>query len=151
MKLAEALIIRADLQKKIEQLRTRIESNARVQEGDTPNEKPEELLKELDLSIEKLTDIIIRINKTNSIVKFNDNLTIADALAKRDGIWLKRSTLSRIVDSATIRHDRYSNTEVRFVSMIDIKRIQNEVDILSKEFRELDTKIQGLNWNVDLI
>nr|WP_300002458.1 DIP1984 family protein [Tissierella sp.] len=151
MKLAEALIIRADLQKKIEQLRNRIESNARIQEGDTPNENPFELLKELDMSIIKLTDIIIRINKTNSMVKFNEELTIADALAKRDGIWLKRTTLSRIVDSGTIRHDRYSNTEVRFVSMIDVKKIQDEVDLLSKQFRELDTKIQGLNWNIDLI
>lgn len=151
MKLAEALIIRADLQKKIEQLRDRIENNARVQEGDTPNEDPQELLKELDTSIIKLTDIIIKINKTNSSVKFNEHLTIADALAKRDGIWLKRTTLSKIVDSGTIRHDRYSNTEVRFVSMIDIKNIQKQVDDLSKEFRELDTKIQGLNWNIDLI
>ena len=47
MKLAEALQERADLNKKIEQLRSRITSNALMQEGVLPVEDPEQLLKEL--------------------------------------------------------------------------------------------------------
>ena len=50
MKLAEALQERADLNKKIEQLRSRITSNALMQEGVLPVEDPEQLLKELDLT-----------------------------------------------------------------------------------------------------
>ena len=42
MKLAEALILRADLQKRIDQLRVRLNNNAKVQENDEPSEKPEE-------------------------------------------------------------------------------------------------------------
>ncbi len=38
MKLAEALALRADTVKRIEQLRTRIEGNARLQEGEEPAE-----------------------------------------------------------------------------------------------------------------
>ena len=45
MKLAEALQERADLNKKIEQLRSRITSNALMQEGVLPVEDPEQLLK----------------------------------------------------------------------------------------------------------
>ena len=42
MKLAEALNQRADLQKRIAQLRDRLSNNVKVQEGDTPAEKPED-------------------------------------------------------------------------------------------------------------
>ena len=40
MKLAEALIVRSDYQKRIEQLRNRLLQNAKIQEGETPNEDP---------------------------------------------------------------------------------------------------------------
>ena len=48
MKLAEALSIRKDLQKRIQQLGQRIQNNVKVQEGDEPSEHPTELMKELD-------------------------------------------------------------------------------------------------------
>ena len=48
MKLAEALILRADTKKRFEQLRQRLINNAKVQEGDEPAEKPEGLLKEIE-------------------------------------------------------------------------------------------------------
>ena len=40
MKLAEALILRADLQKRIDQLRVRLNNNAKVQENDETFRKP---------------------------------------------------------------------------------------------------------------
>ena len=43
MKLAEALILRADCQKRIAQLKSRLLVNAKVQEGDAPAETPREL------------------------------------------------------------------------------------------------------------
>ena len=62
MKLAEALILRADLQKRIEQLRIRLNNNAKVQENDTPAENPETLLNELDECVNQLTILIKKIN-----------------------------------------------------------------------------------------
>ncbi|MEM8557071.1 MAG: hypothetical protein AAGG50_04525, partial [Bacteroidota bacterium] len=38
MKLAEALILRADLQKRLAQLRQRVMQNVKTQEGDAPAE-----------------------------------------------------------------------------------------------------------------
>jgi hypothetical protein len=43
MKIAEALALRADLQKRLEQLKQRLVKNARIQEGDVPEEDPGEL------------------------------------------------------------------------------------------------------------
>jgi hypothetical protein len=47
MKLAEALIERADLQKKISEIEERLDRVSKVQEGETPAEDPNLLLKEL--------------------------------------------------------------------------------------------------------
>ena len=72
MKLAEALILRADLQKRIDQLRVRLNNNAKVQENDEPSENPEELLNELDNNINQLKILIKQINKTNCVTVSND-------------------------------------------------------------------------------
>jgi ABC-type hemin transport system substrate-binding protein len=50
MKLAEALILRADTQKRIEQLKQRLNANARVQQGEKPAEDPKKLMTELDVN-----------------------------------------------------------------------------------------------------
>lgn len=65
MKLAEALSIRKDLQKRIQQLEQRIKSNVKVQEGDEPLEEPNELMKELHSCLVQLEELIGRINLTN--------------------------------------------------------------------------------------
>ena len=76
MKLAEALSIRADLQKKVAQLKERIKESAKVQEGDEPCGNLEELYKELDEAVVQLEDLIYRINITNvQIVQDGDSLT----------------------------------------------------------------------------
>ena len=62
MKLAEALSIRADLQKRVAQLKERIKESAKVQEGDEPCDNVEELYKELDEALVQLEDLVYRIN-----------------------------------------------------------------------------------------
>ncbi|WP_215900595.1 DIP1984 family protein, partial [Acinetobacter baumannii] len=47
MKLAEALLLRSDQQKKIISLKQRINANVLVQDGDQPSEDPNELLKQV--------------------------------------------------------------------------------------------------------
>ena len=48
MKLANALSQRAELQTRIHQLETRLYNNAQVQEGESPAEDPQDLLRELE-------------------------------------------------------------------------------------------------------
>ncbi len=151
MKLAEALILRADLQKRLEQVRSRLRNNIIVQEGEEPSEEPDVLLKEFINVQNQLTDIIKAINKTNNITPFNDVWTLADALVERDALIQRRSFYASAVELASSKQDRYSRTEIKYVSVINVKEYQYESDRLSKEYRELDTKIQGLNWNIDLV
>ncbi len=44
MKLAEALALRGDILKRLEQIRARLLRNAKVQDGDSPAEDPAALL-----------------------------------------------------------------------------------------------------------
>ena len=85
MKLAEALILRADCQKRIAQLKSRLLTNAKVQEGDAPAETPQDLIVELERAASELLDLIKRINKTNSATFLPD--------AERSRMrWLRRCT-----------------------------------------------------------
>jgi len=72
MKIAEALALRADLQRRLEQLKQRLVKNARIQEGDKPEEDPVELQSELEKSAQELTVIIQRINRTNAASRLGD-------------------------------------------------------------------------------
>ena len=66
MKLAEALILRSDLQTKLASLQQRINNNVLIQEGDQPSEDPEKLLKEAFAVNTELHDLIKRIHMTNA-------------------------------------------------------------------------------------
>src|SRR5436189_5902089 len=102
MKLAEALILRADCQKRIAQLKSRLLTNAKVQEGDKPAEAPQELLTELARASAELLDLIKRINKTNSATVFAGRGTISDALAERDVLALPRAAYAERRPTAAI-------------------------------------------------
>ncbi len=151
MKLAEALILRADMKKRLEQIKSRLYNNVMTQEGDEPSEDPDILIKEFIILQKEMTSIIKAINRTNNNTPFNDNWMLSDALIERDSLIEKRSVLSNAAERASSKQDRYSRTEIKFISTIDVKYFQKEVDKLSKEYRELDTQIQGLNWNIDLL
>ncbi len=151
MKLAEALILRADIQKRMEQIRSRLYNNVLTQEGELPSEDPDILLKEFMSLQKELTTLIKAINRTNNNTPFNETMMLSEVLVERDALLAKRSILSTAAERASDKQDRYSRTEIKYVSVIDIKKFQKEADKLSKEYRELDTKIQGLNWNIDLI
>jgi hypothetical protein len=101
MKLAEALILRADLKKRTEQLRERLRRNAKVQEGDEPAEKPEGLLKELDRVAAELESLIRRINWTNTNLMFDARYRISDAIAMRDILDLRIRTLRSVIDEVS--------------------------------------------------
>lgn len=151
MKLAEALVLRADLNRRIAQLRERLNTVAKVQEGDRPAEDPQALLAELERAAVDLTGLIQRINRTNSVTELEPGVTLSDALAKRDTLRLRHSYLRDLARHAVITHDRYSRSEVKFVSTVDIAEIQQQADSIAIAYRELDTRIQQANWTIDVI
>ena len=150
MKLAEALILRADKQKRLEQLKERLLRNARVQEGTQPAEKPEKLVAELETLTTELVELIQQINRTNANTSFDKAHTLADILAERDMLAQRQSVYRELAKSASVTHDRFMRTEIKFVASVKVAEMQKRADELAREHRELDTRIQELNWKIDL-
>jgi len=150
MKLAEALVLRADQKKRIEQLRQRIIRNAKVQEGQKPAEDPDALIKELESISEELLGLIQRINKTNSNTEYEQGASLADAIARRDILVLKNTIYRDLAQAATVTQDIRTKSEVKFIGTVKVSQIQERADELAKTHRELDTKIQEMNWKTEL-
>ena len=149
MKLAEALVLRADLQKRAAQLQSRLGNNAKVQEGELPAEDPQALLAELSQVMDQLEELITRINLTNS-APLPEGGSITALLARRDCLSRKVEILRGFLGCASALVSRSTRGEIKVHSTVQVKELQKEVDALAKELRELDTRIQGLNWTVEL-
>ena len=150
MKLAEALQERADLNRKIEELRRRLGSNILTQEGEAPAEDPAALLTELDAAVARLETLMAQINLTNCRTKAG-GMTLTELIAKKDALMLKLSAYRDLVYTAGQSASRARGTEIRVVAVLKASELQKQVDELSKEVRRLDNLLQETNWKTKLI
>jgi len=134
MKLAEALLLRADLQKKVASLRERVVANAVVQQGDEPHEDPSALMREAFGVMDQLEKTVVQINVTNLGTKLSDGRTMTAAIA-----------------GSRKQPDRYGVREIKWVATLKVVSLQKQADDLAKKIRELNGLIQETNWKVELI
>ena len=149
MKLAEALQARSDLKKQLNQLEYRLNSNALVQEGEQPNEKPSELFKQYNDGLKQLEELIVKINLTNSKSKV-DGVTLTELIARRDTLKQKINAYRDVLSTASSNTSRATRTEIKVLPTLNVESFQKDVDRMSKELRELDNKIQEANWKIEL-
>ena len=145
MKLAEALIERADLQCRLEQLKQRLNQNAQYQEGEEPAESPEALLAEYRQAATKLEQLIVKINLANNRIQLESGQLMVEALAKRDRLKAEHNTLINLADAATQTFDRYSRSEIKTLAAIDVKNIRKQIDEIAKQHSQIDTQNQQEN------
>lgn len=150
MKLAEALQERADLNRRIEQLRYRLSNNVLVQEGEKPLEDPAALLEELESSFTRLEWLIARINLTNCAVKV-EGRSLTELIARRDVLSLWADAYRRLVEEASQNTHRATRTEIKILSAVDVPALQRQADDASRELRLLDNTLQATNWTADLM
>ncbi len=150
MKLGQALARRAELQSRLSELRERLGVSTLVQEGDSPPEDPDELIRELDEAADELERLIAAINQTNAETELRPGTTLTDALARRDVLGLRHGALKAAADATAVKQARYSRSEIRMVRTFDVAEVRKRVDELARERRELDADIQAANWTVDL-
>ena len=86
MKLAEALLQRADTNNYLSRLGQRIAQNARVQEGLEPAEDPLQLLEEAVRILKSGEDLIVRINKVNLETTLANGMTMMEAIVRRGSL-----------------------------------------------------------------
>ncbi len=136
MKLAEALSERADIQKRIQQLRSRLRRN-------------HALLEEYGRLCERYEELIRRTNLTNAAT-FHNGETLTALLARRDALIERISGLNDFLQEASNTAARATRSEIVIRSTVDVSALQKQADELSKQLRELDVRIQGLNWTTEL-
>ncbi len=149
MKLAEALQERADLNRKIDDLKRRIGRNILVQEGEAPAEDPNALLSELDASIDRLASLMTAINRTNGRTRVN-GMTLTELIAKKDALNLRISAYRDAVYTASENTSRARGTEIRVKALLSAAELQKQADALSADLRKLDNLLQETNWKTEL-
>ncbi|BCJ49337.1 hypothetical protein Asp14428_08120 [Actinoplanes sp. NBRC 14428] len=153
MKLAEALALRADASRRVEQLRSRIAGSARYQEGEAPAEDAASLVGEAAEVLDQLETLIRRINRTNAATPAEGG-TLTDALARRDVLRLRHSLITSAADAAAgdgQRGYRQLRSELKMIPALPVADLRRRADDLARQVREVDTLIQRLNWETELI
>jgi hypothetical protein len=154
MKLAEALALRADAARRVEQLKARIVANARYQEGEEPAENAAALLADAGTALDEFEELVRRINRTNATAVIGAEGTLSDALARRDTLRLRHSVVTAAADAAagkTTGYQRQLRSELKMLSALPVASLRAQGDALSREIREIDVQIQRTNWEVDLL
>lgn len=144
--LGEALTLRADMQRRLSELRTRLMASAQVQEGEAPAEEPQALLAEFERTARELQTLVARINRTNLAVTIGTGETLTDALARRDMLAVRYSVNRELAAAASKRPERYSLREIKLEATVDVGALRRTVDALAQERRELDVALQAANW-----
>lgn len=150
MKLAEALLLRGDAQKKLTLLRERVMRNALVQEGSTPHEDANALLREAEDVIAELEDLVVRINRANLATCLPDGRTLTAAMALRDSLAQRHALLQSAIAATQKEPDRYSAREIKWVAVVEVGKLQKQSDDLSRQLRELNARIQETNWATEI-
>lgn len=150
MKLAEALQLRGDLQKRMMQLSDRLMQNARVQEGEKPAEDPEALLAEYESCAGQLEELMARINRTNCETRTGEG-TLTELLARRDCLKMRVKTYHDFLMAASSLTQRGMRTEIKVFSTVSVPEYRKKADALSRQLRETDNAIQAANWTTELL
>jgi len=151
MKLAEALLERADLNKRIEQLQSRILASASYQEGEVPAEDASALLSECLTTIAAREVLVTAINLSNSETRVAVGRTMTELLSARESLRDQHSILARAADaSAGGWGHRQMRSELRQMSALPVTEVRRQADAIAQQLRELDVLIQRTNWEADL-
>jgi hypothetical protein len=155
MKLAEALMLRADRNRSLEQLKQRIQVSARYQEGEQPPEDARELVTLASTVLDELEILIRNINRTNSGTVMADGRTVTDALAERDVLRLRYSMLRVSAEAASGGSQqagfmRATRSELKYMRALDVRGLRQQASDVARHVRELDARIQQINWTTEL-
>ena len=62
-----------------------------------------------------------------------------------------RTAYTDLAQMGAITQGRITRSEVKYVSTINVAEIRKRADELAKNYRDLDARIQELNWQAGLV
>lgn len=151
MKLAEALLLRSDLQTKLASVQQRINNNVLIQEGDEASENANTLIEDALAINAQLQQIIQSIHYTNAHAKTIHGNALLAVLNQRDSLTQQHRILQQAIDSSRRENGRYSSSEIRWIKTISVADLQKKADTISQQLRQNNLEIQASNWQIELI
>ena len=151
MKLAEALLLRSDQQKKLVSLKQRINANVLIQDGDEPSEDPNELLKQVFALTKESQKLVFTIHQTNALAKLNDGRSLLALLTQRDELVERHKVLTSAISNTNREPDRYSSREIKWRKVIPVSSLQKQADDIAMKLRKINIVIQANNWQFNLV
>jgi len=148
---------RADLNRLIQEVGNRLRANNQVEEGESPEENPEDLRKELGELITEQRVLIFNINRTNlqeEVEVGGEEVTLMEAILIKDALLKQHTGLQGLLTGGRrgmFYGGRTSKDDIKFVNTVDQKEVRRELDRLAAERRKVDATIQKANWTVDLV
>jgi len=153
MLLAEALLRKAVLKKEIEALEQRMGESARVPHDEEPVDDYLVLLGSYREKECELLDMSLRILATNISTVLREGETISQAIIRRDSLKRAVSMYNKLLSAATGSGSRglFSSRDVKYKRVVDMEKVRADMDNAAMQYRELDVKLQQLNWNTELL
>ena len=156
MLLAEALVLRSDQQKKLKELGDRIDDNARVPKDAAPDEDPGALLEQAAAVADELTRMVERINRTNAatVADRATGRTISDLIAHRDHAQRMTQLYRDAAKAGTRPAGRRwlaCDGDTPTAAVVDVAALQRQADEWAVRYRELDVRLQQINWATELM
>ncbi len=95
-----------------------------MQEGDVPSEDPKVLIKDVETTIDELTTLVDRINKTNGVV-IVDGKTLSEMITKRDFMVKRISIMREFLQKLPTRLSDTRN-EIMITATVDVKPLSKD-------------------------
>ena len=76
---------------------------------------------------------------------------MTELIAKKDVLIQKINSYRSLADTASNLVTRVSRSEIKILSNVDVKKIQKDIDKMSKELRLVENTIEETNWQIELI
>ena len=81
---------------------------------------------------------------------FHEGENLTQMIVRKDALKLRLSVMRDLLKHV-VENERYARLEIRYVRTVDVGELRKVTDNYSKQLRNLDMRLQSLNWSVDLI
>ena len=152
MLLAEALLRKAVLKKELEALEQRMSESARVPHDEEPVDDYLILLDNYNEKEYELREMSLKILSTNNKTVFTEGETISQAIIRRDSLKRVVSMYNKLLSAATGGgRGLFSSRDIKYKRIVNMDKVRADMNIAAMQYRDLDVKLQQLNWNTELL
>lgn len=151
MNLGEALSLLKKEKSRLARLINLRKENVYIEEGKKPEFDPKKLTEEINVKIDEIRKLKIKIARTNLASGVSgEKISLAEAIIKVGDIRSKIAQLNNLFERKRSSWGFERETKI-LISQLDESKIEDDIEKLENEKSNLDNRIQLANWNIKLL